>query len=139
MKNCKSFNVLLLTVVALLLLAQPVGAQGENPSATTRPATTVVANGPGVPGDVFAPIEIVFKSFANAAITFGIDLIIMIAMIGGIYKCLQGVTGGIMGMNGATGAAVFGIIGLVGMVIITFLIMPALLTLLQNNKPAIVF
>jgi len=63
MKNCKSFNVLLLTVVALLLLAQPVGAQGENPSASNSSSDHCRGQRTWCPGGCVCPYRDCFQEF----------------------------------------------------------------------------
>jgi hypothetical protein len=82
--------------------------------------------------------QVVYDNIANIARDawgFMVGLLIIVAMLGGLYYALQGGAGMAFGGSKMAAYAIIGIVGLVVLVLIVFLMLPELGTLLQNNTP----
>lgn len=72
---------------------------------------------------------------ARDAWGFGVGVLIILAMLVGLYYVIQGVGGSASGSGGMTAKAIIGIVGIVVAVLIAFLLLPELGKMLQENKP----
>jgi hypothetical protein len=84
---------------------------------------------------MFQPVMTKIIELATQAWGFLVGLIIVVALLGGLYYVLQGTAGTAIGAGGATKTAILGAIGLVILVLIVFLVLPQLGTLLYQNTP----
>jgi hypothetical protein len=66
-------------------------------------------------------------------------LIIIVAVLGGLFQVLQGAAGSAFGASNTTKIAIIGALGLVLIVLIAFLILPQLSEILYQNRPAAPF
>lgn len=82
--------------------------------------------------------EVVYQHIANLsrdAWAFMTGLLIIVAMLGGLYYVLQGSAGMAFGGSKMAAYAIVGIVGLVIIVLIAFLMLPELGSVLQNSIP----
>lgn len=82
--------------------------------------------------------DAVYQHIANLsrdAWAFMTGLLIIVAMLGGLYYTLQGSAGMAFGGSKMAGIAIVGIVGLVIVVLIAFLMLPELGSVLQNSIP----
>lgn len=84
---------------------------------------------------VFQSVYNQVASLSREAWMFMTGLLIIVAMLGGLYYVLQGSAGMAFGGSKVAAYAIVGIVGLVMVVLIAFLILPQLGTVLQNNAP----
>ena len=84
---------------------------------------------------VFQTVYDNIANLAGDAWGFMVGLLIIVAMLGGLYYTLQGGAGMAFGGSKMAAHAIIGIVGLVVLVLIAFLILPELGTLLKNNTP----
>jgi hypothetical protein len=118
---------MLALAVVLILLALPawgVRADGGNPPGNAGPLTSVDA---------------VIRQWGGYIFVLLTDIVIVAVAIVGIYKCLQGVTGGFLGMNGQTGAAIIGLVTIFLIVVLTFVVLPQIVKYLESIRPAVPF
>ena len=87
--------------------------------------------GPGLFGPVMEQILIL----ARDAWGFLVGLIVVVALLGGLFYVLQGSAGMAFGGSKMATYAILGVVGLVIMVLIGFLILPQLGDLLEGFKP----
>jgi hypothetical protein len=66
-----------------------------------------------------------------------VGLLIIVAMLGGLYYALQGGAGMAFGGSRMAGMAIIGIVSIVVLVLIAFLILPELGDVLKNHTPAV--
>ena len=76
------------------------------------------------------------QTIARDAWGFMAGLLIITALLGGLFYSLQGTAGAAFGGSKMAGNAVLGVIGLVILVMFAFLVIPELGTMLQNLRPA---
>jgi hypothetical protein len=74
---------------------------------------------------------------AGDAWAFMVGLLIIVAMLGGLYYALQGGAGMAFGGSRMAGMAIIGIVSIVVLVLIAFLILPELGDVLKNSTPAV--
>jgi hypothetical protein len=82
--------------------------------------------------------DVVYQHIANLsrdAWAFMTGLLVIVAMLGGLYYTLQGSAGMAFGGSKMAGMAIIGIVGLVIVVLIAFLMLPELGNVLQNSIP----
>lgn len=84
---------------------------------------------------MFDPILEQFTAIAQDFWLFLVGLIVMAALLGGLWYVLQGTAGAAFGGSRTTSIAIVGIIGIVLMVLFAFLILPELGDLLNSFKP----
>lgn len=115
---------LLLAAAVLLLLLQPVVLPYLTGGATVH------AQG------IFDPALKKIEEIARDAWVFLTGLLIVVAVLGGLYYTLQGTAGAAFGGSRMVSMAVVGGIGLVILVLIAFLVLPELADVLGNLQPA---
>ena len=84
---------------------------------------------------MFDEITTQLTTIAQDAWLFLIGLIIIVALLGGLYLVLQGTAGAAFGGARTTSVALIGAVGLVVMVLFAFLVIPQLGELLQGLTP----
>lgn len=89
----------------------------------------------GGPG-LFGPIMEQILILARDAWGFLVGLIVVVALLGGLYYVLQGSAGMAFGGSKMATYAILGVVGLIVLVLIGFLILPQLGQLLESFKPA---
>jgi hypothetical protein len=85
---------------------------------------------------MFDPIMSQLTVIAQDAWAFLAGLLVIMALLGGLYFVLQGTAGVAFGGGRMTGVALLGAVGLVILVLFAFLVIPQLGTLLQSVEPA---
>lgn len=85
---------------------------------------------------MFDPIMTQITTIAQDAWSFLIGLLVIVALLGGLYYVLQGTAGAAFGGGRMTGAAIIGAVGIVLLVLFAFLVLPQLGTLLDGLTPA---
>ena len=83
--------------------------------------------------------DTVYQHIANLsrdAWAFMTGLLIIVAMLGGLYYVLQGTAGAAFGGSRMTSMAIIGVIGLVVIVLFAFLVLPQVGEMLKNFQPA---
>ena len=85
---------------------------------------------------MFDPIMSQLTLIAQDAWAFLAGLLVIMALLGGLYFVLQGTAGVAFGGGRMTGVALLGAVGLVILVLFAFLVIPQLGTLLQSVEPA---
>lgn len=89
----------------------------------------------GGPG-MFGPIMDQILILARDAWGFLVGLIVVVALLGGLYYVLQGSAGMAFGGSKMATYAILGVVGLIVLVLIGFLMLPQLGQLLESFKPA---
>jgi hypothetical protein len=84
---------------------------------------------------VFQTVYDSIAHLAGDAWAFMVGLLIIVAMLGGLYYALQGGAGMAFGGSRMAGMAIIGIVSIVILVLIAFLILPELGDVLKNNTP----
>jgi hypothetical protein len=84
---------------------------------------------------MFDPILEQFTTIAQDFWLFLVGLIVIAALLGGLWYVLQGTTGAVFGGSKTTSIAIVGVVGIVLMVLFAFLILPELGDLLNGFKP----
>ena len=84
---------------------------------------------------MFDPIMEQITTIAQDAWAFLIGLLIIIALLGGLYYVLQGTAGAAFGGGRMTSAAIIGAVGIVILVLFAFLVIPELGGLLEGLQP----
>ncbi len=79
------------------------------------------------------------QTIARDAWGFMAGLLVVVALLGGLFYSLQGTAGAAFGGSKMAGNAILGVIGLVILVMFAFLVIPELGTMLQNLKPGAPF
>jgi hypothetical protein len=84
---------------------------------------------------VFEPIMEQLTTIAQDAWMFLVGLMIIVALLGGLYFVLQGTAGAAFGGGRMTSVAIIGAIGITVLVLFAFLVLPELGTLLEGLQP----
>lgn len=88
---------------------------------------------------MFDTIYNTIVNLSTQAWGFIAGLIIIVALLGGLFQVLQGAAGSAFGASNTTKIAIVGALGLVLIVLIAFLILPQFSNILYENKPAAPF
>jgi hypothetical protein len=75
-------------------------------------------------------------TIAQDAWAFLAGLLVIMALLGGLYFVLQGTAGVAFGGGRMTGVAILGAVGIVVLVLFAFLVIPELGGLLESVEPA---
>lgn len=141
-----------LSLICLFLFAiaffgpstQPVHAKALNtspPAVIEKPIPPPAGGGGGgggcTSGDmgIFKPVYAALTPLARNLWAFLVGLIVIVAVLGGLYFAMTGTGGAIMGGAKPTAGAIIGVLGLVVMVLMVFLILPNLGTMLCSFQP----
>ena len=84
---------------------------------------------------MFDPIMEQLTTIAQDAWIFLVGLLIIVALLGGLYFVLQGTVGAAFGGGKMTSVAIIGAIGIIVLVLFAFLVLPELGTLLEGLQP----
>ena len=84
---------------------------------------------------MFGPIMDQILTIARDAWGFLAGLLVVVALLGGLYFVLQGTAGAAFGGSRMSSIAILGAVGLVVLVLFAFLVIPQLGTLLQSLEP----
>ena len=84
---------------------------------------------------MFDPIMEQILSIARDAWAFMAGLLIVVALLGGLYYILQGTAGMAFGGSRMTSTAIIGVVGLVIIVLFAFLFLPQLGEMLKGFQP----
>jgi len=84
---------------------------------------------------MFQPIMDQILSLARDAWAFMAGLLIVVALLGGMYYILQGTAGMAFGGSRMTSMAIIEVVGLVIIVLFAFLFLPQIGELLKNFQP----
>ena len=84
---------------------------------------------------MFDPIMEQILSIARDAWAFMAGLLVVVALLGGLYYVLQGTAGAAFGASRMTSMAIIGVVGLVIIVFFAFLFLPQIGELLKNFQP----
>mgnify|MGYP003551813593 FL=1 len=84
---------------------------------------------------MFDPIMEQILAIARDAWAFMAGLLIVVALLGGLYFILQGTAGMALGGSRMTSMAIIGVVGLVIIVLFAFLFLPQLGEMLKNFQP----
>ena len=84
---------------------------------------------------MFDPIMQQILAISRDAWAFMAGLLIVVALLGGLYYVLQGTAGAAFGASRMTSMAIIGVAGLVIIVLFAFLFLPQLGEMLKNFQP----
>ena len=84
---------------------------------------------------MFDPIMEQILAIARDAWAFMAGLLIVVALLGGLYYVLQGTAGAAFGASRMTSMAIIGVVGLVIIVLFAFLFLPQTGELLHKFQP----
>jgi hypothetical protein len=84
---------------------------------------------------MFDPIMEQILAIARDAWAFMAGLLIVVALLGGLYYVLQGTAGAAFGASRMTSMAIIGVVGLVIIVLFSFLLLPQIGELLHKFQP----
>jgi hypothetical protein len=84
---------------------------------------------------MFEPIMQQLLVIARDAWTFLAGLLVIVALLGGLYYVLQGTAGAAFGASRMTSMAIIGVVGLVVIVLFAFLFLPQIGEMLKNFQP----
>ena len=84
---------------------------------------------------MFDPIMEQILSIARDAWAFMAGLLIVVALLGGLYYILQGTAGMACGGSRMTSMAIIGVVGLIIIVLFAFLFLPQLGEMLKSFQP----
>ena len=84
---------------------------------------------------MFDPIMDQLTTIAQDAWIFLVGLLMVVALLGGLYYVLQGTAGVAFGGSRMTSVAILGAVGIVVLVLFAFLVLPELGDLLQGLQP----
>ena len=84
---------------------------------------------------MFDPIMEQLTIIAQDAWLFLVGLLIIVALLGGLYFVLQGTVGAAFGGGRTTSIAIVGAIGIIVLVLFAFLVLPELGGLLEGLQP----
>ena len=84
---------------------------------------------------MFDPIMEQILAIARDAWAFMAGLLIVVALLGGLYYVLQGTAGAAFGASRMTSTAIIGVIGLVIVVLFAFLFLPQIGEMLHKFQP----
>jgi hypothetical protein len=85
---------------------------------------------------MFDPIMEQLLLIARDAWAFLAGLLVVVALLGGLYYVLQGTVGAAFGASRMTSMAIIGVAGLVIIVLFAFLFLPQIGEMLKNFQPA---
>ena len=85
---------------------------------------------------MFDPIMSQLTVIAQDAWAFLAGLLVIMALLGGLYFVLQGTAGVAFGGGRMTGVAILGAVGIVVLVLFAFLVIPELGSVLESVEPA---
>jgi hypothetical protein len=84
---------------------------------------------------MFEPIMAQILIIARSAWGFLAGLLIVVALLGGLYYILQGTAGAAFGGSKMASAAIIGAVGLIILVLFAFLFLPQIGSLLHKFQP----
>jgi hypothetical protein len=84
---------------------------------------------------MFDPIMEQILAIARDAWAFMAGLLVVVALLGGLYYVLQGTAGAAFGASRMTSMALIGVVGLVIIVLFAFLFLPQIGELLHKFQP----
>lgn len=84
---------------------------------------------------MFDPVMEQILLIARDAWSFLAGLLIVVALLGGLYYILQGTAGAAFGASKMTSMAIIGVVGLVIIVLFAFLFLPQIGEMLKNFQP----
>jgi hypothetical protein len=84
---------------------------------------------------MFGPIMDQILAISRDAWGFLAGLLVVVALLGGLYFVLQGTAGAAFGGSRMSSIAILGAVGLVVLVLFAFLVIPQLGTLLHSLEP----
>jgi hypothetical protein len=84
---------------------------------------------------MFEPIMQQILAIARDAWAFMAGLLVIVALLGGLYFVLQGTAGMAFGGSRMTSMAIIGVVGLVIIVLFAFLFLPQLGEMLKGFQP----
>ncbi len=84
---------------------------------------------------MFGPILEQILAIARDAWAFMAGLLIVVALLGGMYYVLQGTAGMAFGGSRMTSMAIIGVVGLVIIVLFAFLLLPQIGEMLESFQP----
>ncbi len=84
---------------------------------------------------MFDPIMQQILAIARDAWAFMAGLLVVVALLGGLYYVLQGTAGAAFGASRMTSMAIIGVVGLVIIVLFAFLFLPQIGQLLKSFQP----
>jgi len=84
---------------------------------------------------MFDPIMEQILAIARDAWAFMAGLLVVVALLGGLYYVLQGTAGAAFGASRTTSMAIIGVVGLVIIVLFAFLFLPQIGELLKSFQP----
>ena len=84
---------------------------------------------------MFDPIMEQLLLIARDAWAFLAGLLVVVALLGGLYYVLQGTAGAAFGASRMTSMAIIGVIGLVVIVLFAFLVLPQVGEMLKSFQP----
>lgn len=84
---------------------------------------------------MFQPIMDQILALSRDAWAFMAGLLIIVALLGGMYYILQGTAGAAFGGSRMTSMAIVGVVGLVIIVLFAFLFLPQIGEMLKNFQP----
>jgi hypothetical protein len=84
---------------------------------------------------MFDPIMDQLTTIAQDAWMFLVGLMIIVALLGGLYFVLQGTAGAAFGGGRMTSVAILGAVGIVILVMFAFLVLPEMGNLLDGLQP----
>ena len=84
---------------------------------------------------MFDPIMDQLTTIAQDAWIFLVGLLMVVALLGGLYYVLQGTAGVAFGGSRMTSVAILGAVGIVVLVLFAFLVLPELGDLLEGLQP----
>jgi hypothetical protein len=84
---------------------------------------------------MFQPIMDQILALSRDAWAFMAGLLIIVALLGGMYYILQGTAGAAFGGSRMTSMAIVGVVGLVIVVLFAFLFLPQIGEMLKNFQP----
>ena len=88
---------------------------------------------------MFEPIMQQILAIARDAWAFMAGLLVVVALLGGLYFVLQGTAGMAFGGSRMTSMAIIGVVGLVIIVLFAFLFLPQIGQMLKSFQPVAPF
>lgn len=129
----RKIKVLFLAILAAVIFSNvsPVHAQDGKPPSDGG-GGGMCAGGDSGP---FTAVMNKIDPLARNAWTFGVGLLIIVAMLGGLYYSIQGAGGAATGASGMTSKAILGMGGITLLVVMTFVLLPEFAKMLCNSAP----
>ncbi len=85
--------------------------------------------------NMFDPVLEQIMEIARDAWAFMAGLLVVVALLGGLYYVLQGTAGAAFGASRMTSMAIIGVVGLVIIVLFAFLFLPQIGEMLKSFQP----